>query len=1112
MPNLSNVVPDDDLTKVFATYCYQSITKSDPASTTPRGIRVTDLTDLTQLTADERKEIAGLKKRTRNLIDSIRNKGEVPILLDILHDGDFLELGVHYNSPSWATRIAEALKDTSYTRVLLAGYKTTIREIKVLTQFMNFHSSPLARYHAGKKRWCFQEANLMPIGDIQNLGFQRKISFYNLPEYLTIQYLTFAKEKEIMTADIREFNSTRHIVHLVSCPTVQKKSVYYGYINYITEGNFRPRAGDIFKLSFNENEDFDKPSAQYWKFKVVESIGLVPSQLICGIVSRAWLKSIEAFNADDPDEIHIGVSLGLAEARQKIGNDGGNVCRLEYVQQDKVDKTVFNSFDRLIFAKRNDQFTDFTTRISRVLLARRIDLLATHDFFAVPRNAMGFDAVEELMPLNDKQKEIVRNLENARGGFTISQGPPGTGKSYTIAKTCIPFLIMPGRGVHVIVCPSNAGVDDIAVNVHREIENLVQRNDPDAEYPFIYEEHKCYVVRLHSKGSEKAIQNLAVTENVPPPSNARPPTFAEDIEHILKDLSEAQEMVHNMIYRSQETLIPHIYDARVKEMHLSAGAYMLRSTGFWPDGNGGYLPAWPDFEEKHSRFIALLKRKISGVTLSETLAIEMGKAAKRLFTKILQGARVLVGTTASIANTGTMEIVKDFTVALTFDENAREIEHNMLPILATRFTKNPGVHLVGDHEQLAPMAQVNQNVAVTAKQKQLALMTRLIYAGFPYTMLTEQHRMHPDIARAVSKNFYGNKLVTVPGLERRTGSGTFTALSQTILNNNRSNFFAIDFAGQVREPKPYIKYRVETNSIGSKSCEFQALYGVTLAINMINYLRTVKKQGSVAIVTPYTAQKSYYQKAQENMRVQKYEGYANLVVDTIDGAQGREFDYVILDTPIDSRIGMLDDKKRVGVAFTRARLGLAWLANFNALNSCTGNASALRAMRNHVKEHAAVRKYEDIKNWPACAYLTPGEMERPSPNLLLGEGTTDQLISAGGKITKAGPRPLQGTLTFNYGEIAASQSPPSGSFTKLIAANTTGAATPAVETVNPAVETTDTQVEAAAAPETEVQSQPEAAEVKFAATKFDRNFMSGFKGLKVIDADIPLPPKKMRRK
>ena len=54
-----------------------------------------------------------------------------------------------------------------------------------------------------------------------------------------------------------------------------------------------------------------------------------------------------------------------------------------------------------------------------------------------------------------------------------------------------------------------------------------------------------------------------------------------------------------------------------------------------------------------------------------------------------------------------MDILKDYTVALTGNKNAREAKHNILPILVTRFTKNPGIHLVGDYGQLRPMAQVN---------------------------------------------------------------------------------------------------------------------------------------------------------------------------------------------------------------------------------------------------------------------------------------------------------------------------------------------------------------------------------------------------------------------
>lgn len=65
------------------------------------------------------------------------------------------------------------------------------------------------------------------------------------------------------------------------------------------------------------------------------------------------------------------------------------------------------------------------------------------------------------------------------------------------------------------------------------------------------------------------------------------------------------------------------------------------------------------------------------------------------------------------------------------------------------------VVLVGDHKQLGPC------VSSLAAQEGLStsLFERLLQSGFTSHMLNVQYRMHPDIARWPSQQYYSGKLM-----------------------------------------------------------------------------------------------------------------------------------------------------------------------------------------------------------------------------------------------------------------------------------------------------------------------------------------------------------------
>lgn len=105
-------------------------------------------------------------------------------------------------------------------------------------------------------------------------------------------------------------------------------------------------------------------------------------------------------------------------------------------------------------------------RVANVLTARKT--LSEHDFFHIPRKQIQGD-LPNLLKLGDDQQNVLANLGQAPNGITVTQGYPGTGKTHTIVETCVPFTLMPEQGIHLVLCPSEQGANDIALRIDARI-------------------------------------------------------------------------------------------------------------------------------------------------------------------------------------------------------------------------------------------------------------------------------------------------------------------------------------------------------------------------------------------------------------------------------------------------------------------------------------------------------------------------------------------------------------------------------------------------------------------------------------------------------------------
>ncbi|XP_052458902.1 helicase with zinc finger domain 2-like [Carassius gibelio] len=256
--------------------------------------------------------------------------------------------------------------------------------------------------------------------------------------------------------------------------------------------------------------------------------------------------------------------------------------------------------------------------------------------------------------------------------------------------------------------------------------------------------------------------------------------------------------------------------------------------------------------------------------------------------------------------------------------------------------------LLGDHQQIRPIVQC---ALVKNMGMQQSLFERYMDMAI---MLDTQYRMHEEICRFPSEEFYKGKLKT--GAER----GPLYLLNKYGLPT------AILF-GHVEGKEDSLVVSTEKGNEISVANTEEAKQAVHVACLLINQSRVAPEH--IAILTPYNAQVS------EIKKTAKKKGIGNVTVCTIMKSQGSEWPYVILSTVrscsisdiesdrpskawLGKRLGFITDPNQVNVAITRAQDGLCILGNSTLLRCCE---LWKRLLDHYYRAHCVVNPASDIK-------------------------------------------------------------------------------------------------------------------------------------------------------
>ncbi|KAL2063554.1 hypothetical protein VTL71DRAFT_5359 [Oculimacula yallundae] len=241
--------------------------------------------------------------------------------------------------------------------------------------------------------------------------------------------------------------------------------------------------------------------------------------------------------------------------------------------------------------------------------------------------------------------------------------------------------------------------------------------------------------------------------------------------------------------------------------------------------------------------------------------------------------------------------------------------------------------LVGDHVQLGATVQpyavlTGYNVSLFERLYTKVAPDDGTGAGFSKVMLDTQYRMHEDICKFSSDEFYGSKLLT--GIAKSARPVPESQFPWPILDSAVQKMLFVECA--------------TSEDLGQKSKSNTGQADVCHSIcQLLNTQAPPAKEQkkaqddstkppSIAVLTPYSRQ--------AELLKSRLSLFSNVEVSSIDGFQGREADIVIFVTVrcnMRGEIGFLKDLKRMNVSLTRAKTAVIVIGNRSTLTTGTAD-------------------------------------------------------------------------------------------------------------------------------------------------------------------------------
>uniref|UniRef100_A0AAV1U4J5 Uncharacterized protein n=1 Tax=Peronospora matthiolae TaxID=2874970 RepID=A0AAV1U4J5_9STRA len=310
---------------------------------------------------------------------------------------------------------------------------------------------------------------------------------------------------------------------------------------------------------------------------------------------------------------------------------------------------------------------------------------------------------------------------------------------------------------------------------------------------------------------------------------------------------------------------------------------------------------------------------------------------------VIKNAQIVFCTLSGAGSAAMCEFAQEFD-ALVIDEAGQAVEASTLIPFKFRPRR---VVLVGDHRQL-PATVISKRLVTMGYDR--SLQQRLVENDSPVLLLSQQYRMHPDIAEFPSAYFYSRRLVQ---------------------DDNMREWTAQDYHHD-RAFKPLLFYDVQgAQSQVSGSTSLRNMNEVEAVSLLVHRLLVTFPQeewkNRIGVIAPYKQQIYEVRSAIRKLEV-AFNRRLDIDVNTVDGFQGREKEIIIYSCVRTSYGGrrkkkrrrhgndtdenVLDafwaDERRMNVAITRAKSSLWIVGNSKLLKQ----SRAWKALIRHTEDQS----------------------------------------------------------------------------------------------------------------------------------------------------------------
>ncbi|KAK8043864.1 hypothetical protein PG994_012702 [Apiospora phragmitis] len=521
------------------------------------------------------------------------------------------------------------------------------------------------------------------------------------------------------------------------------------------------------------------------------------------------------------------------------------------------------------------------------------------------------------LQLNPSQRVALQLGRSAPAGFVIANGGPGTGKTHFIIQAVKPFFLDAKSHRLLLTSAGNRGVDSIAHQLNEWLQSL----DESAR-------GESYIVRLHSIKTETTIflRDAEVAKRKALVERARK-AAQKSQQQTTPKMPNRAIADHYQTYGSGK--LNEVGDDRVQNMSLAVGTKMKQNMSQYPDLQalyedyaGGKITLREKLKEFHRRVrVHLIETLSKAMAVCATVAGVGDDAVKMSF-----GFYNAVGK----VNYPKCDLI-------VVDEAARVAEYQWWPLLGfyDNSTNFIGKIMVGDFKQMGPASSKEEERSPFEAQMGLSLQERLQNRGLPSRSFDVQYRAVPEVATIYNNACYGGLLKSDERtyVEARPLARAIVEHNEIAYGREHSIVF-FDVAGAEEEVQITKIYDKRPNGrpgrrSGDDPTEIRRpkwcneyIFTITSILEgLINAgIGGGQHPASIAVLTPYKLEYNRLRHLKTKM-TRVYPQAADIIVETVDKVQGREYDVVIVDPVMVSKPGFLD-LRRLNVMFSRARCGL----------------------------------------------------------------------------------------------------------------------------------------------------------------------------------------------